>query len=177
MKRFLVFLTAGAVVLSFGIVEKAGAVPVSVPWTGSNTFSDESITFTGFTADSITAITGSGFSHVHSPPSANTASIDVDLNGALTTVGSLPGDPNGGHVLLSSISVPLVFPQGTITGLRISTTGGAEFHAFSDEVFTFNSPEPSPPSGGPAAVPEPSTLLLLGSGLIGLVGFRKGLRR
>jgi hypothetical protein len=49
---------------------------------------------------------------------------------------------------------------------------------------SFNStPVTSPPSGaessdaGPSAIPEPTTLILLGSGLVGLVAIRKKLKK
>jgi len=63
-----------------------------------------------------------------------------------------------------------------LTGFYIATNPGTSLSGsfgkgFQD--YLFFDPDPSPA----APVPEPTTLFLLGSGLLGLAGFRKKLKR
>ena len=71
-------------VSGFGAIENARAIPQAVTWTGSNTFTDEILNFSGFEADSILGITGGGFFHGHT--ALATATVRVILDGVLTDV-------------------------------------------------------------------------------------------
>ena len=59
------------------------------------------------------------------------------------------------------------WPVGTI-GTPTSALGGFEL------ALTLSDPTPGP---GPDPIPEPATMLLLGSGLVGLVGFRRKFKK
>ncbi len=148
---------------------EGGAALVPITWTGPDSFTTASITFNAFTADSLVDITGPGAVHGH----GGTApfSMDVLLNGTFGNIlsGTAPATP-GSTTLDSLVPPALTFPAGQLSGLRLTTSGTGEFHSFTGEVLTFNSPGGVTPP--PSGVPEPSTLFLLGSGLIGFVGFR-----
>lgn len=168
MRKTLVII---GVMLVLGLATtEAGAAIVPISWTGPDSFATASITFNGFTADSIVDITGPGAVHGH----GGTApfSMDVLLNGSFLNIfsGTAPATP-ASTTLDSLVPPALTFSAGQVSGLRLTTSGTGEFHSFSGEVFTFNSPGVTPPTP-PSGVPEPSTLFLLSSCLIGFVAFR-----
>ena len=80
-----------------------------------------------------------------------------------------PGDP----VDLGQYTLPLdnIIPKITIFDpfmtLDVDTSGASDF------VWTVTEDGQSGPGPGPNPIPEPSTMLLLGSGLAGLIGWRR----
>ena len=82
-------------------------------------------------------------------------------------IGGNPGDP----VELGQYILPIadITPQVTIfspfTTINVDTSGASDF------VWTVT--QDGQPGPGPSPVPEPSTMLLLGSGLAGLIGWRR----
>lgn len=115
-----------------------------------------------------------GFSFYYTSSTAATVSIYDGLNGTGTLLGQLnlieqynangcTGDPTGQFCNWDAIGVAFA---GTAKSVDFS--GTANQIGYDD--ITFGSSTPG------HQVPEPSTLILLGSGLIGLVGFSKKLK-
>ncbi len=173
MKRVFICLMAAGLICGFGIAEKTWAVPFSVTWPGPNTVEDETVAISPtFTADSILSMSGAGGFHSHSEDTTVplvTASVDV-IMGAVHNIFPLGSTSSTSSTLLSSLGVfPLTFTPGTVTGLRFFIDLPGQFHSMTGETITFNTPTVPPPPNG---VPEPATLLFLGSGLLGLIAFR-----
>jgi len=85
-----------------------------------------------------------------------------------TVVGTIPYNSNQNafqEVLLYSFNIPVALING-LDAITVSGTGGDGYSINFSELKIETSP-----------VPEPTTLLLLGSGLVGLIGFRRKLRK
>lgn len=171
MKRIFIVLMAVTLVLGLGVVGKVVAdTSVPVSWGGSSTFTAETFEFSPFIANSVLDISGSGFFHSHSGATVP-VEFDVILNGALTSLNSTTSNSSA-SVSVGSLfgPFPLTFSQGTVSGVRFSTTDPGQFHGFGSTSIAFNSP--AGPGPGPTPTPEPSLLLLFGSGLVGLAALR-----
>ena len=156
-------------VLAIGLLVgfRAEAATMPINWTGPNEFSvSTTITFPSFFAQSLDGITGTGSYHAHPTSTPATVFIDIGSGGPFTNIFT---QTTTGSTPLSSITFPVDFADQTINSLRLSATSADpwEFHSMTGTVFNFQTPD-QPPTG---AVPEPGTMLLLGSGMIGMVPF------
>ena len=110
---------------------------------------------------------------------------------ALADTSSLNGSVTGGEVIRDTVALndggsgdtfyfgaPIIGPDGTFfpAGAR-RVVDGVDTDTVSDWVFSdfFLGSDNTPTSG--TAIPEPATLLLIGSGLIGLAGFTRRFRK
>jgi hypothetical protein len=171
MKRIFLVLMAGTLVFGLGVVGKVVAdTSVPVSWGGSSTFTAETFEFSPFTANSVLGISGSGFFHSHDGTTVP-VEFDVILNGSLTSLDSTTSNSTASVPVGDLFGpYPLTFSQGTVSGIRFSTIDPGQFHGFGSTSIVFNSP------AGPTPTPEPSLLLLFGSGLVGLAALRKRLK-
>jgi hypothetical protein len=110
---------------------QALAATNSVTWSGPGDFDDETITFPGFVANKLESITGPGIFHNHGDTSV-IYYIQIQLNGVWTQIFSDQPSDGGIDYNLSDISTPIMFPTGTVTGIRVfvSVVVGNAFHSF-----------------------------------------------
>ena len=142
------------------------ASATAINWTGPGGFDNETINFSGFTANSLDSITGPGYYHNHFNLTG-TFTLDILLDAVWTTIFSdTPSNIEPVQNLLSAIAPPTIaFTPGTVTGIRLTTTptlhDGYHFLSFqsSSTAFTFSNA---------ARVPEPTTLALLTLGIAGI---------
>ena len=147
-----------------------------VYWAGGSSFNDSTQAFTGFTADSLTAIDNGQFDaywHNHGGAPPLNLQLDIELDNSWTTIWSTTTNDSLNH-LLTEIPTTLSFSLGTVTGLRFLSDPNQNqtFHGFSNfgtygsnaTDFTFATSE----------VPTPSSFAaLIGMGLMGLVAVRR----
>ncbi len=162
-------------------VSSAAHASVVETWTGNDSFnnSNNSITFSGITANQLTLISGDGTYEASNSgfpnftPLSTTFTLQIDLNNAWTTIDTWTTS-NTNEQLLSGLSVPISFSLGTVTGIMLTANPAGSFldpsfnnfNTFDDdrhvkEQFTFNDV---------ATTPLPATLPLFAGGL-GFVGY------
>lgn len=127
----------------------------------SSDFDSGVLSFTGFTANSLTSITGYGYLHDHSQN--RTFTMDVLLDGTWTNIFSFgPSGGTSGNIALSSLSLPITFATGIVSGLRLTVDQyvGWAFHSMNNTTFTFESS-----AAATGEVPLPAGLPLLASAL------------
>jgi hypothetical protein len=172
-----------SLVLALGLTCSASAVTIN--WNGSTDFNDNTITFSGFTANTLTDITGSGTLSSGRNVGLVTGYLDLYINGSWVNIwsGSVDDDwhtANPSSISLASILTPITFTSGTITGLRLTSNPNGDVHdgngynyndvggwnCQSDTSFIFNTVTSNTP-----IIPTPdagSSIVLLGSALAAL---------
>lgn len=167
-KRAVLFL---ACFLAAAHAQRAAATPVDVTRTTTSNVTAFEISSSGFdvalsspvaSADELVSVSGGSFGD-GSEGGTFTIAVKYDTN-ATQVIFSAPG--NGSTVNFSSLS-DLTFPLGTVTDLIFAYNSFADtLQIPSGTVFTFQTEVTS-------AVPEPATLALIGTGLIGLLASRR----
>jgi hypothetical protein len=137
-----------AMLLVLGVACAANAIP----------FADANGPYTGFIGEAVT-LDGSGSTWSGSNP-ITLYEWDYDTDGTYDY--SSPTQP------IWSVVYPAIVPTVYTATIRV-TDGIGEVDTFSSSVSITS--RDAPP------VPEPSTLLLLGSGLVGLAGFRRKFKK
>jgi hypothetical protein len=130
--------------------------------TGSSTFLDDPGGFTTGFSFNYAAISEGGSIQVYS---------GVDGTGTLLATLVLPTTPSGPCPGYSAGFCPFVPIGVTFSGVAESIDFGGTANQIVFDDVTFGSSTPGPPVG----TPEPSSLMLLGSGLLGLGAFRRKL--
>jgi len=165
-----------------------GAVPsvtfaMSVLWNGSTSaFPSETIVFTAFTADSLESITdttGGLARYVFAAGTTQTAKLEVRLDGSFVTLASQSGVSGSPNWALPNLTFPILFTRGSVDAIRLSsnTSFSKDLCEINSRCWrglegaTFNF------SDSTSTIPEPATMLLFGSGLAGLAGYRWHQRR
>ena len=168
MTRFMLSMAIAMGMAVLQLASQAEAATV-VTWEAPapDDFNDARLTFAGFTANALTAITGPGF--YQDGGADRIFSLELQLDGVWTVIGSSdPGDGPFSHELLSDVDAPLLFASALVTGIGFFVDVPVDF-AFNDLTrtqFTFDTV---------AETPLPAALPLFGTGLgvIGLFGWRK----
>jgi hypothetical protein len=162
----------------------------TVGWNGDDSFSTDQVTFTGFSADQLSSISGDGtytsssffdlFGCGCNVPVNTTFDLELRLNGVWTTVATWTLDSLS-SINLSSVTTPINFATSLVSGIELTATpnllgdnyNDMDFLTFgrngiqsNEEDFTFNTVSSTPL---PAALP----LFAGGLGMIGLIGRRK----
>ena len=121
----LAVFVVGAAVLSGSVFipgSPASAATV-VNWTGANKFNDSNITFTGFTANELTAIGGSAMYEGCCSNNITTSfSLLIRLNGNWTDIFDWQYKPDETPKLLSSLLPPAItFATGLVSGIMLTS--------------------------------------------------------
>lgn len=137
-------------------------------------FDDATMLFAAETADTISlANFGTGLFHDHSSVDYSRAELEL-FNGTAWINVFTSGDVGAANVALSSLfASPIVFAEMAVSGIRLSSTIPVfnAFHLVSDSMSYTLSNDPSIGNGTP--VPEPTTIALLGLGLLGAAAARR----
>ena len=151
-----------AIALAVPLGAALPAHSTSVTWTGPSHFDAASIGFTGFTANTLTSVSGSAWFHPHGSIT-QTMYLDVRLDGIWTQIFTASSNSvsNVPSNTLSSLISNISFATGIVDGLRARSSHhvNQSFHNWGGAQFHFDNVAP---------VPLPAAGLLLAGALGGL---------
>lgn len=107
----------------------AASATTTVNWTGSNNFNDAHITFSGFQANQLDDIYGSGLYEACCHTGATNFTLQIDLNNHWTTLlqWSSTGD-NVTHRLGDLVPPAISFTEGWVTGIKLTSSPNGEYN-------------------------------------------------
>ncbi len=122
-----VLRTLAAGFTAFVVTTTAASATTTVNWTGSNSFNDSQITFSGFQANQLDDIYGSGLYEACCRTGATNFTLQIDLNSHWTTLlqWSSTGD-NVTHSLGDLVPPAISFTEGLVTGIKLTSSPDGE---------------------------------------------------
>lgn len=155
---------------------------ISVVWTGpSNNFNEATISFIPFIADTFDGMTDSIIpvaEYRREIGAGSVQSLEIELDGSFITLATFLTVGNTTDKL-DAFGTGVSFARGTVSKLRLSSnhTGTEQDCVDKNECYRYIDGLEIGFSDSQSTIPEPSTYLLFGSGLLGLAGYRWHQRR